>query len=38
VLKPKAAYLVYAGSETWPVTPSVTASPLGSLMKRLAAE
>jgi hypothetical protein len=38
VLEPKAAYLVYAGSETWPVTPSVTASPLGSLMKRLAAE
>lgn len=35
VLKPKAAYLLHGGEETWPIENGVTAIALGDLMLRL---
>ena len=36
VLKPREAYLLHGGAETWPLDKTVTATTLNDLMRRLA--
>ena len=38
VLRPKEAYLVHGGAESWPIAKGVTALTLGDLMRRLVAD